>query len=142
MRGMFTATAKVTIRAGAERVWDALVNPRLIRQYLFGTEAVSDWKEGSPVVYRGVWQGRAYEDKGTILESVPMKRLKSTYWSQLSGLADLPENYNTVTFELEPADGATALTVTQDNVPTKESAEHSARNWNQVLATMKELLER
>ena len=58
----FAAAASVTIAATAERVWDALTNPSLIKQYLFGTDAISDWKPGSPITYRGVWEGKPYED--------------------------------------------------------------------------------
>lgn len=113
----------------------------MISQYLFGTEAVSDWKVGSPITYRGTWQGKAYEDRGTVLEVQPGRLLKSTYWSSMSGLADEPANYNTVTWELSENDGATTLTVTQDNNPSRESADHSQANWTAVLGALKKLLE-
>ena len=141
MKETFTAIAQITIRAGAARVWDALINPKLIKQYLFGTEVRSDWKVGSSITYSGVWEGKGYEDKGRILQLVPNKLLKATYWSSLSGKPDTPENYNTVTYELSQKEGETTLTITQDNNPSKESADHSAENWKRVLATMKDLLE-
>ncbi|MBS1193689.1 MAG: hypothetical protein H6R28_89, partial [Methanomicrobiales archaeon] len=56
-RGLI-ARASVTIRAPVSRVWDALVSPALIKQYMFGTDAVSDWKVGSPITWNGEWQGR------------------------------------------------------------------------------------
>ncbi len=140
-KGAYVATASVAIKAGNARVWDALTNPQLIREYLFGTEASSDWKAGSPITYRGVWQGKSYEDKGRILEVVPNRLLKTTYWSALSGLEDRPESYNTVTYELSEEDGQTRLTVSQDNNSTREEAEHSENNWKTVLQSLKELLE-
>ena len=63
------ARQSVFIAAFPGRVWKALTDPESIRQYLFGTDAESDWKAGSPVMYRGVYQGRSYEDKGTVLRS-------------------------------------------------------------------------
>ena len=42
-----TAQATVTINAPASRVWEALMDPELIKQYLFGAEIVSDWKEAA-----------------------------------------------------------------------------------------------
>ena len=138
----FTATAQVTIRASADRVWNALTDRKLIKQYLFGTEANSDWKVGSPITYSGVWEGKRYEDKGTILEVVPRKLLKATYWSSMGGKPDLPENYNTVTYELTDGGGETTLTVTQDNNPSEESADHSRDNWAKVLSALKALLEK
>jgi uncharacterized protein YndB with AHSA1/START domain len=136
------AKAQVEINAPAEKVWDALTNPEIIKQYLFGTNAVSDWKVGSPITYTGVWEGKEYKDKGTILEIVPNKKLVSTYWSGMSGKADVPENYQKVSYELEEADGKTTLTITQENNPSAQSAEHSGDNWKMVLGKMKEILEK
>ena len=136
------AKATIEIQASAEKVWDALTNPALIKQYLFGTEARSDWKKGSPITYKGVWEGKTYEDKGVIVDIVPNKRLVSTYWSSMSGKPDTPDQYNTVTYELAHASGRTTLSVTQDNNPTQESADHSASNWKAVLQAMKGLLEK
>jgi uncharacterized protein YndB with AHSA1/START domain len=142
MKESFAATSQISIKASVEKVWDALTDPRLIREYLFGTEAVSDWRVGSSIRYKGSWQGKPYEDKGTILEVLPNKLLRSTYWSGMSGLEDKPENYNTVTYALRKNAEDTILTVTQDNNPTKESANHSEANWAVVLKGLKELLER
>ncbi len=142
MKDTFTATAGITIRASAAAVWDALTNPKLIKQYLFGTDCRSDWKVGSAITYAGTWEGKPYQDKGVILELVPNKLLKSTYWSSFSGKPDVPESYNTVTYEISQKGGETTLTVTQDNNGSKESADHSAENWRKVLATIKDLLEK
>lgn len=57
------------INASSSRVWEALTDPKLIKQYLFGTEVSTDWKVGSPITYRGVWNGREYEDKGRIIKA-------------------------------------------------------------------------
>ena len=142
MKTDHVAKAAISINADPEKVWDALTNPALIKQYLFGTEARSDWKKGSPITYRGVWEGKAYEDKGVIKDIVPGKLLVSTYWSSMSGKPDTPDQYNTVTYELTRTSGQTTLTVTQDNNPTQESADHSTKNWTSVLQTIKALLEK
>ena len=60
----------------------------------------------------------------------------------MSGKPDTPDQYNTVTYELSRAGSATQVSVTQDNNPTKESADHSASNWTMVLNAMKDLLEK
>jgi len=138
----FTAAASVTINARAEKVWEALTNPSLIKQYLFGTDATSDWKPGSPITYRGVWEGKAYEDKGTVIKAIPNKLLQTTYWSSMSGLPDQPQSYNTVTYQLSENAGQTTLSIRQDNNPSRESADHSAGNWSKVLQAMKQLLEK
>ncbi len=142
MKTDHVAKASVTIHAEVSKVWDALTNPALIKQYLFGTETSSDWKKGSPITYKGVWEGKAYEDKGVILDIVPNTRIVSTYWSSMSGKPDTPDQYNTVSYELSSANGQTTLSVTQDNNPTRESADHSASNWASVLQSIKALLEK
>lgn len=137
----FVARAETTINAPVYRVWGALTDPALIKQYLFGTDVTTDWRVGSPITYRGEWEGKEYEDKGTILECEPEHLLVSTYWSSLSGKPDVPEKYNTVTYELSDEDAGTKLTIVQDNNDSAESAQHSEQNWNAVLNKMKELLE-
>ncbi len=52
-RGLI-ARASITINAPIDKVWDALINPSKIKQYMFGTNAVSDWKEGSSIVWKPV----------------------------------------------------------------------------------------
>ena len=141
MNNKFPAEATTVVNAPASKVWDALTNPSLIKQYLFGTEVTSDWKVGSPITYRGEWEGKPYEDKGEILQIEPEKLLVSTFWSSLAGLPDVPENYKTVHYKLSPENGGTRLTITQDNNADQKEADHSAQNWNTVLDGMKELLE-
>ena len=63
----------------------ALVDPAAIKQYMFGTTVESDWREGSSIVWKGEWQGRAYEDKGVILRLEPGRLLQYSHFSPLSG---------------------------------------------------------
>ena len=141
MNNTFVAKATITINAPAARVWDALTQPELIKRYLFGTQVTTDWQVGSQIVYEGTWEGKAYSDKGKVLQVEPGKLLVSTFWSSLSGLPDVPENYQTVHYELSAESSGTRLTVLQDNNATQEDANHSAQNWRMVLDGMKRLLE-
>jgi uncharacterized protein YndB with AHSA1/START domain len=54
-RGLI-AKATVTINASIERIWEAFVNPNIIEQCMSGANVVSDWKEGSPRLWKGQWQ--------------------------------------------------------------------------------------
>jgi uncharacterized protein YndB with AHSA1/START domain len=141
MNETFVAKATIAINAPASRVWDALTKPDLIRQYLFGTKVTTDWRAGSPITYEGTWEGKAYKDKGQVLQVEPGKLLISTFWSSLSGLPDVPESYQAVRYELATEAGGTKLTVTQDNNATQEDANHSEQNWKIVLDGIKKLLE-
>jgi uncharacterized protein YndB with AHSA1/START domain len=135
------ARASAVINAPRDKVWQALVDPKAIQQYMFGTNVVSDWREGSPIVWKGEWQGQAYEDKGTILQLTPGQTLQYSHYSPLSGVADLPENYHTVTIELSDAGNQTQILLTQDKNTSEEERAHSQQNWEMMLAALKNYLE-
>jgi uncharacterized protein YndB with AHSA1/START domain len=141
MNKTYIATASTTINAPASRVWEAITKPELIKKYLFDTDVVSDWKVGSPIIYKGEWQGKPFEDKGKILEFKPEKSLVSTHWSPMSGVPDLPENYHKVSYQLSERDGQTDVTILQDNNASEEEKVHSEANWKTVLDGLKKLVE-
>jgi uncharacterized protein YndB with AHSA1/START domain len=135
------AKATVTINAPADRVWEALTDPKLIKQYFFGADVLTDWKEGSPILYQGTYQGKAYQDKGNVLKVEPEKLLITTHWSPLSGTPDSPENYHQVRYDIVSEKGGSQVTISQDNNASKEEQEQNANNWKMVLDGMKKLLE-
>jgi uncharacterized protein YndB with AHSA1/START domain len=139
----FTAKSEIVINAPPSKVWEALTDPTIVKQWLFGTDmSVSGWEVGGQVRYTGVWEGKTYEDKGEILEIEPSKKLVSTYFSGLSGKEDKPENYQKVSYELVPQVDATKLVITQEGNETEESAKHSEGNWNMVLESLKKIVEK
>jgi uncharacterized protein YndB with AHSA1/START domain len=141
MKKTLIAQTQTTINAPVAQVWDALVNPVMIKQYLFGTNVVSDWKEGSPIVWKGEWEGKPYEDKGVILQLKPERVLQYSHFSPLSGQADVPENYHTVTIELSPSEKGTLLHLSQDNNASEEEREHSEKMWETMLTGLKKVLQ-
>jgi uncharacterized protein YndB with AHSA1/START domain len=142
METALIAKIELQVNAPVSTVWDGLTNPDKIKKYLFGTEAVSDWKKGSTLIFRGEWEGKQYEDRGTIKEIIPNKILHYTYWSSMSGSEDKPENYANIIYEVEPSGSGTKLTITQDNIPNEERKEKAENDWNFVLKTMKDLMEK
>jgi len=135
------AHAETIIARPADKVWNALTDPALIKKYMFGTTVVSDWKEGSNISWKGEWEGKAYEDKGKILRMEPGKKLQYSHFSPLSGLDDKPENYHTVTITLAENNNVTNVRLEQDNNPDEKAKEHSEKNWTMMLASLKKLLE-
>ena len=142
MSKLFIAKISVEIKADKTTVWKALTTPELIKQYFFGTDAVSDWNVGSPIYFRGEWEGKKYEDKGTILEIQWEKMFKYNYWSSMSGTAEIPENYANITYELSPKENFTVLTILQDGIDTEERKTHSEQNWGFILDGLKKMLEK
>lgn len=135
------AQASITIHVPAAKVWEALTKPDIIKQYMFGTEVISDWQVGSSIIWKGEWQGKSYEDKGKILKVDEERMLQYSHFSPLSGEQDIPENYHTVTIELSKDDGKTSVSLSQDGNETEEDKEHSEQNWNMMLIGLKKLLE-
>ncbi len=135
------ATAETDISASTSQVWDALVNPAVIREYMFGTQVETDWQQGSPIVWKGEYEGKSYQDKGEILLVRPGKRLQVTHFSPLSGQKDEPANYHTLTYDLTDHDGGTHLSLSQDNNASQDEAEHSKANWAAMLKGLKETVE-
>ncbi len=135
------ALATIKINASPSKVWNALVDPQAIRQYMFGTKVVTSWREGTPIQWKGEWQGKEYEDKGIILQFEPEKRLQYSHFSPLSGAPDVPESYHIVTIDLLPEGEQTRVTLAQDNNTSEEEREHSKQNWNMMLADLKKYVE-
>ena len=135
------AKAETTINASADKVWNALTDPGMIKKYMFGTTVISDWKEGNKIIWKGEWEGRTYEDKGKILLFEPKKSLQYSHFSPLSGVHDSPENYHIVTFDLEEKDKQTIVTLTQTNNADEKTKDDSEKNWKMMLASLKKLLE-
>lgn len=140
--GDHIATAEIEIEAPPQRVWTALTDPVEIEKYMFGSHVVTDWKPGSPIVWKGEYEGKKYEDRGKILEFEPERRLRVTHFSPLSGQEDVPANYHTLTYELEGNGGKTHVALRQDNNATAEAAEHSKSNWEKMLSGLKEVVEK
>lgn len=109
---------------------------------MFGTNVVSDWQVGSPIAWKGKWQGKPYEDKGKILKIEQERIIQYSHFSPLMGKPDVPENYRTVTIELSSDGAQTTVTLSQDNNETEEAREHSEKNWRMMLDGLKKLLEK
>ena len=132
----------ITIDASAEKVWDVMTNPEKIKIYLFGTETLTDWQVGSPIIFQGEYNGTQYKDKGNVLEKTDNQLLKYNYWSGFSGLEDKPENYFIVTYIIDKI-SANEVTFTwqQEGFKTEEAHQHTEKNLPDLLKQIKQLAE-
>jgi len=145
-----TITNTIVMNANASKVWDALTNPEQTRKYMFGCETVSDWKAGSPLLWRGSYEGKEMVFvKGDIAEIKPNEYLAYTVIDPNNpNIPDIPENYLTVTYSLSEANGQTTLTVTQGDYATVADGEkrykesyNNGEGWNPILVQIKKLVE-
>lgn len=136
------ATAEIDVHVTPDRVWTALTVPAQIEKYMFGAKVTTDWVPGSPITWAGEYEGRAYEDKGQVLDVQPGLQLQVSHYSPLSGQPDVPANYHTLTYLLAPRGrDTTHVTLRQDNNRSEDEARHSAENWSAMLGGLKDYLE-
>ncbi len=128
------------IKAPVDKVWEALTNPEMVKQYFFGSNQETDWNVGSKISWTGEYEGTPYVDKGVVLEYLPNEKLSYSYLSSWIVLEDRPENYLLVTYKVKEIDGGTELTITQSNYD-EEKAKHSSENWKIVVDGLKKLIE-
>ncbi len=135
-------TIQIRIKATIPQVWEALTSPEWVKQYFFGSTLVTTWEIGSPIYFRGDWEGTPYEDKGIVLEFVPLQHLQYNYFSAWSTMEDMPEHYANIRYAIEEESGGCIVTVTQDKIEDEEKKAQSEQNWLSILGAMKELLEK
>lgn len=137
----FIASADVEVAASADEVWRALTDPDSVEKYFFGARVDTDWRPGSPIVWRGKFQGKPFEDKGEVVEVEENRLLRMTHFSPLSGSQDVAENYHTITFTLAERGTGTHVELRQDNNGSRDEADRSAANWATMLQGLKRVAE-
>jgi hypothetical protein len=119
-----------------------LTNPEKIKLFLFGTETVTDWKVGSPILFQGEYNGHTYKDKGNVLEYKENELLKYNYWSSFSGLEDNPTNYSIVIYTVVEIDkNSVEFTWTQIGFSNEEGKCHTEQGLDNMLQQIKNLAE-
>lgn len=143
MRQDLIISQSIDINAPVAKVWDALTNPAIIKEYLFGTETITDWQPGSKVIFQGEYGGQQYCDGGIVVENSENRILSYTYWSGFSGLEDKPENYSLITYTLKNDRGDnTNFTWTQKGFATEQGYDHSLSGMTAFLEQIKAIVER
>lgn len=139
---MKTSDSMVEICAPANKVWLALTVPSLVKQWQYGSELLTTWEPGTPIIFRNEWNGEIFEQKGTVLEFIPGSRLKYSLFFPRPDLQDIPENYFFMTYELTERGGRTSLLFRQeDPCPAPPSASSGGDDGPDVLSCLKELVE-
>ena len=52
------AVAQITVSSSREKVWEALTDPALIRQYFLGTKITTTWRVGDAITHSGEYNGK------------------------------------------------------------------------------------
>lgn len=142
-----TASASVVVDAPRQRVWEALTDPELVRQYFMGADVATDWQVGHPITFTGMWKDKPFEDKGEILSFEPQQSMSYSHWSPLSGTDDVPANYHVVRITLDDAEDGTRVTLEQSNLSgeitdaDRQSRDDYEKNWQATLEGLKKVAE-
>jgi uncharacterized protein YndB with AHSA1/START domain/DNA-binding transcriptional ArsR family regulator len=125
------------IESTPERVWEALTDPDLTAEY-WGHSNVSDWQAGSPWEHRRVDGSGVADVTGTVLESVPPRRLAMTFDAPGE---EPPPGPSKVTFDIDPHHEIVRLTITHENLADDSALKAASAGWPAVCANLKSLLE-
>ena len=130
-----------------QKVWQALVDTDVTRQYWVGPTSdcarvnVSDWKPGSRWEHQRVEEAGTVDIVGTVVESAPPRRLVLS-WARPSEAEDASK-HSRVSFDIEPhIDGLVRLTVTHEDLERDpQMLAGISGGWPMVLSNLKTLLE-
>ena len=144
-----TLIQSIAVDAPKEKVWDALVNPDMTKQYMYGCVPVTDWRVGSPLLWQGEENGTVITFvKGQVIEIIPNEYLAYTVIDPNNAdIPDIPENYLTVIYTLVEKEGTTTFTVSQGDYSKVANGEQRWEDtqrqggWTAILDAIKELVE-
>lgn len=137
---------EIELKAPVSAVWDVLTNPNLTEKYMFGSRALSEWKPGCEIIWKGsISEAGVIEIKGKIIEIVPNKVLEYTCFWPGSELEDKPENYTTIRYELADHGDHTMLSISHGDFSKLDYGEkrynESIADWDSILESIRHLAE-
>lgn len=128
------------IQAKPELVWDILTNPIHIRRWMGGAdlqlEVISDWEEGSDIVFKGFHHVQ-FEAAGKIIELKPFSKFCYTHLSSISRLPETEQNFTWLDFTLKELKNSTQLSLEIRNFPTETIFKHLQFYWKTTLQIIK-----
>ena len=127
------------IKTTPEKLWQALINPELMKQYWAGMHIKTDWKPGSP--WQMMFPDGSIADVGEVIEFKPFKRLKLKWRNEWKAKLKA-EGYSRCRMDIEPSVKAVKLTVSHTiGKDRSEFIKAVAGGWPFICSNLKSLLE-
>ena len=130
---------QVYIRTTPEKLWKAITDPALVKQYFYEQTVETDWSKGSAYTHHG--PDGSLRIQGTIVEVDPPRRLVQTFACPFKEdtRRDRPSR---VTWVIEKRGETCKLTLTHDDFDGETATYKSVGDgWNPILSGLKTLLE-
>jgi len=116
----------------------------MTKQYMFGCKAITDWKVGSEVIWKGATDGIIYV-KGHVVKFEPNSVLAFTVFDPNRTYEDIPENYLTGEYRLSYSDSETTLDISQGDYSVVADGEQrykdADKGWKMAMGGLKKLVE-
>lgn len=133
---------RIKLNTSSKNVWKILTEAQYTKQYMYNCEVKSSFKEGALVEWRGNYQGYDAYQFGEVLDVIPFEKLVYTTYDPNYGLADLPENYVHVSYELIDLVDETELIVSSWNFNgSEERMSHAEQGWKMILTGIEQVVQ-
>ena len=138
---MATNISTILLNAPIEKVWNALTQPELVKQWQYGSDLITDWEVGNEIRFRNEWEGQVFEQWGTVLEVVPDQKIRYSLFFPRPELEDKPENYFIMIYVLTKENQKTKLEIIQEDNRPGAVQEEPQGEENPILQGLKAIIE-
>jgi uncharacterized protein YndB with AHSA1/START domain len=138
---MATNISTIKINAPMQKVWDTITKPDLVKLWQYGSDLLTTWETGKDIRFRTEWEGKTFEQWGTVLEVRPNELIKYSLFAPGPELEDKPENYFTMSYVLTHEDGQTKLEIIQEDDRPGAVQEDRQGEGDPVLQSLKNVAE-
>jgi uncharacterized protein YndB with AHSA1/START domain len=134
------------VNAPVDKLWKILTDNEFIPQYMFNCVVETDWKPGSPLLWKGAADGKLYVKGNVVSINAPHSLAYTIIDPNNSAIADIPDNYLTVTYTLQPrTDHTCTLEIAQGDFSKvangQQRYEESSGAGDFILQSIKKLAE-
>ncbi len=131
----------IVLDSPIEKVWNALTQPTLVKQWQYGSDLITDWIVGNEIRFRNEWGGQVFEQWGTVLEVIPNQKIKYSLFFPRPELEDKPENYFIMSYILTEENQKVKLEILQEDNRPGAIQEEPQGEENPILQGLKALIE-
>jgi uncharacterized protein YndB with AHSA1/START domain len=132
-------TASITSTASAQKVFNALTQPELVKLWQYGKQLTTDWQVGGKIRFSAAFGEKTLEQWGTVLEVRNNELLRYNLFTPGPGLEDRIEHYNVTSYVLSDDNGGTKIEIIQED---KRPGGFTPATLEGILISLKEIAEK